>query len=335
MIEIKIIDRNGKGVWHLQYPDPDTGKRRFMTLNTTDKKVAQEVCARHIIEHQTRTAGGVPEYLLIDALRKWKDEHLPTLEKPDGYKPHYKAILPFVGVSLLSEIVSVAEALQKAGEEKGLAQATINQRLSILKKTATLAHKKWRPNWLANPIGQNIELPIPDNGREVILTESEIYKLTEAIKPQLVKEYVMFLAFTGLRKAEMFRVTPQHLNVVAGGVELRVEGKCGRRTIPLETDQAAFVMAHTPLKFTDGYFHTHFREAANSLGWDHVRMHDLRHSYAVWLLENNVDHAVIMELMGHKSVMMLKRYLNLTSSHLRDKMPKRKMNAQPALKAVK
>jgi integrase len=43
---------------------------------------------------------------------------------------------------------------------------------------------------------------------------------------------------------------------------------------------------------------------------EHVRIHDLRHTFGSWLAQNEVQLPTIMELMGHKSAVTAKRYLH-------------------------
>ena len=41
-----------------------------------------------------------------------------------------------------------------------------------------------------------------------------------------------------------------------------------------------------------------------------VRMHDLRHAHASWLLAGGADLAAVMERMGHAQIMTTQKYLH-------------------------
>ncbi len=43
----------------------------------------------------------------------------------------------------------------------------------------------------------------------------------------------------------------------------------------------------------------HFKKTVRNLGLDHIRFHDLRHSYAVAMIENGEDIKTLQENLGH------------------------------------
>ena len=45
-----------------------------------------------------------------------------------------------------------------------------------------------------------------------------------------------------------------------------------------------------------------FRQLADKLGMNEFKFHDLRHTYASWLVQNNVSIKVIQELLGHQDI---------------------------------
>jgi len=55
----------------------------------------------------------------------------------------------------------------------------------------------------------------------------------------------------------------------------------------------------------------HWRPAVARAGIDFpVRMHDLRHAHASWLLAGGADLAAVMERMGHAQIMTTQKYLH-------------------------
>ncbi len=48
------------------------------------------------------------------------------------------------------------------------------------------------------------------------------------------------------------------------------------------------------------------------------RFHDMRHTYASWLVQNGMPLAKVQRLLGHQSITMTERYSHLTPDHLAD-----------------
>lgn len=60
----------------------------------------------------------------------------------------------------------------------------------------------------------------------------------------------------------------------------------------------------------------HWRAALKRAGITNFRWHDLRHTWASWLRQNDVPTWVLQELGGWKSETMVRRYAHMSVSHL-------------------
>ncbi|MHB1063570.1 MAG: tyrosine-type recombinase/integrase [Georgenia sp.] len=64
----------------------------------------------------------------------------------------------------------------------------------------------------------------------------------------------------------------------------------------------------------DSMFRRVFAAAAVAAGVGHVRVHDLRHTYASWLLQDGVPLAEVGKLLGHESPITTQRYAHLAET---------------------
>ena len=63
---------------------------------------------------------------------------------------------------------------------------------------------------------------------------------------------------------------------------------------------------------------TSFATALRRSGLQHFRFHDLRHTFASWLVMGGVDLRTVQELLGHKDIRMTMRYSHLAPDHMRN-----------------
>ena len=61
-----------------------------------------------------------------------------------------------------------------------------------------------------------------------------------------------------------------------------------------------------------------WRDAVKAAGLVNFRFHDLRHSTASYLAMNGASLLEIAEVLGHKTLQMVKRYSHLAESHTAD-----------------
>ena len=99
---------------------------------------------------------------------------------------------------------------------------------------------------------------------------------------------------------------------VRAGVIYVKTGKTGdMRTIPVHPAIRAAVK-RLPIEGARRNVQQSFEWARKKAGLDHVRIHDLRHTFGSWLAQSETQLPTIMELMGHRSAQTAKRYLHLS-----------------------
>lgn len=257
--------------------------------------------------------GQKPDRSLSESLVRWLDHELPHLKNPKKFESHARALIPFVRGKTLHQAPDAAEDYKRIKSKENLAPATINRRLAILRRICNLAYKSW--DWIDQPIGEKITLLPERNERHVYLTPKQVKKLSRACDNKNAKKMIMLAAYTGLRRGELFRLTRE--NLMDGCIVLDAQTKNGRpRVIPIPKE-ARKIARKLPLELSDAQLRRQWDKAREKTGLNHIRFHDLRHTYASWLVQSNVPMRAVQELLGHTTITTTQRYAHLSTEHLK------------------
>ncbi len=198
----------------------------------------------------------------------------------------------------------------------------------------------------ANP-ARALRLNTPDTSRERFLTPEEFWAVYDAIGEDY-RTALRPLADTGMRLGEATGLHKARIHHGSGLIEGRnawddksrvmkayPKGK-SRRFVPLPEwmqDEDATSrrgetckQTHTEGKCPGGLFlhspegsvldpsrlRNAFMTACEELGLTGVRLHDLRHTYALWLIQGGVSLAEVGRLLGHRSPQTTARYAHLS-----------------------
>lgn len=291
-------------------------------------------------------ANGIQTHRNIqDGLIRWMEEKQPTLSQPDSYNTHIKIIREFIDETKpLADIYQVTNAMisdmqaalkkDKDSDEFVLRykNSTINKKSAILSGIATLAYSKW--NWLKeSPYKKITRLDEKKSIRETFIDPGEVEMLAEACKKEITRDLIIFAAYTGMRTAEIWRLNERSLR----GNDLHIDGKGKKlRVIPLNKEQIDFIEKYIPLKYTVNHIKRDMLKARQATDLMHYTFHDLRHTFGTLLAKEGVPQYKIMQLMGHSTDVMVRRYMKLTVEDLRNDMPIRPKPSRkkPELKVV-
>ena len=195
-----------------------------------------------------------------------------------------------------------------------LSSATINRRFAVLKAAL---HYAWKQGWVAeNLSGKISRLPEPP-GREVYLTREQVKALARAMTTRTGTAAVIMLAYTGLRAGELLALSTQDIGKDTLTVRQSKSGKA--RTVPLSRPTLGLLSA-LPLALSYQQLQWQFRAARKAVGLDHVRIHDLRHTTASWLINAGVDLYTVGKILGHSTPTTTARYAHLAQGTLRKAM---------------
>lgn len=157
-----------------------------------------------------------------------------------------------------------------------------------------------------------------NNERHIYLEPAQVAALAAACPNPSAGKFVLLAAYTGLRRGELFRANDGQAIARDGLLMLDAKTKNGRpRVIPVP-EEIEHIVAEMPLPLSLAQLRKSWDAARIACDVAHVRFHDLRHTYASWLVQAKVPLRTVQELMGHTTVAMTGRYSHLADEHLRE-----------------
>lgn len=296
--------------WHGQIHRRSSRHWSRAQAREIEKKLLDELHAGEIGRKPVRTFNA--------AIERWLKEEVGHKKSSVSLKSQARLIAPILEGRPLSDVADICSEIRamKATNKGPLAPATINRRLALVRRLLSLAYKRWE--WLDEPLHQRVQLLEERNERHVYLTAKEVERLA-SLCPN-AGDAVRLAAYTGIRAGHLLRLTKA--NVVGDCLHLGIDSKTGRpQLIPLHPDVQA-IAAGLPLRVTPSVLRSEFEQARATMKMPHVHFHDLRHTFASWLLQAGADLMHVRDFLGHSTVAVTQRYAHLQTAHLRQALHK-------------
>lgn len=206
--------------------------------------------------------------------------------------------------------------------------ATVNRYLTSLSHAFSVAVQEW--GWLeTNPMPKVRKLKEP-RGRARILSEKERDSLLKACRnseDRRLYPLVVLALSTGARRGELESLRWADVNLNAGTAVLHNTKNDERRSLPLAGHAMDEMKRLGKVRRLDTDFvfaNAEGRPLFPRKAWERAvveaklkdfRFHDLRHTAASYLAMSGATLAEIAEVLGHKTLAMVKRYSHLTEQH--------------------
>lgn len=225
----------------------------------------------------------------------------------------------------------VSTCLEKL-RRNGRSEATRVRYLGVLSHAFSHAVRDWE--WCpVNPCKQ-VRKPREPRGRVRYLSDSERERLlqaTEESRNPALTVIVLLALCTGARRGELLNLRWRDVDLTRELLTFHETKNDERRTVPIVEPALSALREYartkrridTPLVFPSP---TGTAPLVINKTWARIikraeiedfRFHDLRHSCASYLAQNGATLAEISEILGHKSLQMVKRYAHLQPEHLR------------------
>ena len=145
--------------------------------------------------------GECPDIPLSQAIQRYLDEEVAHHKARRITELKAYSLAPFVAGRTVRDIPDVAEELVRV-ERGRVAPATINRKLSILKRVAALSYKKW--GWLTAPLGEKVQKLAGEREGHVYLSAAQVRLLVAHHGTRAGKDAALLAAYTGLRQSEIW-----------------------------------------------------------------------------------------------------------------------------------
>ena len=314
---------------------------------TDARKWAQQIEAA-IREGRHFKTAEAKRHTLAELIDRYIGSELP---KKGGQKYNQQSQLEWwkgqIGDYLLANITPALIAdcrdrLAKDSTHQGnrRAPATVNRYLAALSHAFSVAINEW--GWVNESPMRKVKKLKEPRGRVRFLSDDEVRSDGSAVEgertrllkacedssnPYLYSVVVLALS-TGMRQGEIMNLKWNDVDLKQGRITLHHTKNRERRVVPLTGHALETIKVHSRVRRIDSDLlfpglNPHkpmdlrepWLQALRKAGINDFRFHDLRHSAASYLAMNGASLADIAEVLGHKTLQMVKRYSHLSEQH--------------------
>lgn len=221
---------------------------------------------------------------------------------------------------LIDEIKGADITAYRASREAS--DATIDKELFLL--SAAIRHwNDQHDETLPNPVKGRTKGQGP--GRVRWATREEIDKLKDAApRTEWFADFVELSVQTGMRRGELLTLDWFRVDLKNRLIYLEPEHQKNRtRASVLMTDKAHAILKRrrklneAKVIPVNNVTKT-FNRACARIGLDDFRIHDLRHTFAAWCVQQGMPLRTVAELMRHKDIRMTMKYAHLAPEDARE-----------------
>ena len=316
----------------------------------TDAKRWAAATETAIRENRYFKSAEAKKHTLAELIDRYIAEILPTKPKAVSQRHQLEWFKAEIGSYALCDITAaklvqcrsqLASGITAKHKNRVRSPATVNRYLAALSHAFTIAVNDWE--WLEeSPMGRVKKLPEPrgrvrflsddvkEDGKTIVGERTRLLLSCESAKTEHLLPIVVLALSTGMRLNEIRYLTWSAVNLQRNTItlfetkngDIRVVPLLGRayellskRAIELRPTDTELLFPSKlnpsrPIDITSAW-----RRALKRADVLDFKFHDLRHSAASYLAMSGATPNDISEVLGHKTLQMVKRYTHLSDAH--------------------
>jgi len=312
------------------------GLTYFKSTGTNLKIEARAIFDRWVIELKEQILTGKPvrqeqiinNYTFSELADKYLEFTEGRLKSHSRLKSFIKKLMKTFGNIKLNDFnLILIENMQSEIIKNNLSVAYANRLTAILKRMFTKA-LEWE--MISEEDLKRVRKAKQLKGeikRLRYLLEEEAQRLIDNCDKS-IKNIVITALNTGMRKSEILKLTWDRVDLKNRIILLDITKNGERREIPINNIVYNILSAVVRNLKTDYVFYNPEtlkpycdikKSFTTALKKSHIldfHFHDLRHTFASWLIMGGIDLTTVKDLLGHKDIKITLRYSHLAASHI-------------------
>lgn len=338
-LTVEVRSTGGK-TYYLSYNDARGKQRLFRLANALDitPQQARKLCdrARAQIAMGNDPAQERQQHKAAPTLSEFfNDSYLPYIQ---SYKRSWETdvsvfknhVLPLLGNLYIDDVEAKDIGAVMSRARMHLCNGSSNKVLILLRYMFNLA-VKWRTAGITENPTATLKLGKVTAHRERFLSAVETQRLLDEVNQSAntkLKYIIPMLLLTGARKREVLDAKWRDVDLERSFWRIPITKSGRERHVPLSAATLDLLNNVPRSRFSDYIFEnpkTHKSFSSVFFSWDKartraglkdVRMHDLRHSFASFLVNAGCSLYEVQKILGHASVSMTQRYSHLNQESL-------------------